>query len=314
MNTYIDLIKDVLELGIDKGDRTGVGTRSVFGRQVRFDLAKGFPLLTTKRVPFRLVTSELLWFLTGDTNIKELLAHHNNIWNEWPFERWINSAEYEGPDMRNFGLRSQKDPEFREIYDKEMENFKQRILTDETFAKKYGDLGPVYGKQWRNWETKNGEIVDQITQVVDDIQNNPNSRRLLVNAWNPGEIEGMALPPCHYAFQFYVADGKLSCMWQQRSVDTFLGLPFNIASYALLTHMIADQCDLEVGELIFTGGDVHLYQNHFEQAKELITRKPKELPTLLIKRKPESLFAYTIDDFEIKNYDPHPPIKAEIAV
>lgn len=314
MDIYIDLIKDVLETGIDKGDRTGVGTRSVFGRQMRFDLQKGFPLLTTKRVPFRLVASELLWFLKGDTNIKYLLKHNNNIWNEWPFQRWVESEAYSGPDMTDFGLRSQKDPAFKKVYEKQMEIFKEKILSDKAFAEKYGDLGPVYGAQWRKWETKNGEIVDQISEVVREIKENPNSRRLLVNAWNPGEVEKMALPPCHYAFQFYVAEGKLSCMWQQRSVDTFLGLPFNIASYALLTHMIAEQCNLEVGELVFTGGDVHLYQNHLKQAELLISREPKDLPTLTLQRKPESLFAYELDDFVIENYDPHPPIKAEIAV
>ncbi len=314
MDSYLGLLDDILKNGVEKGDRTGTGTLSVFGRQLRFDLSKGFPLLTTKRVPFKLVASELLWFLRGDTNIKYLLEHNNNIWNEWPFKKWIESDEYTGPDMTNFGIRSQEDEEFNKLYQEEMRKFKQRILEDDEFSKVYGDLGPVYGSQWRKWETKNGELVDQIEQVVSQIKNNPNSRRLMVMAWNPGEVDYMKLPPCHYGFQFYVAEGKLSCMWQQRSVDTFLGLPFNMASYALLTHMVAQQCGLEVGELIFTGGDVHLYLNHIEQAKLQMTREPRELPKLVIKRKPESIFEYEMDDFEIKGYDPHPHIKADVAV
>lgn len=314
MQNYLDLMQDILVIGTDKGDRTGTGTRSIFGRQLRWNLKEGFPIVTTKRVPFRLVVSELLWFLNGDTNIKYLLEHNNNIWNEWPFKNWIESDEYDGPDMTDFGLRSQRDPEFKKLYDEEMNKFKERILTDDKFAAHYGELGPVYGAQWRNWKTASGEYVDQITKVVEQIKNNPNSRRLLVNAWNPGEVDNMALPPCHYGFQFYVADGNLSLMWTQRSIDTLLGLPFNIASYALLTHMVAQHCDLEVGELIFTGGDVHLYSNHFEQAELQISREPRTLPVLKIKNTPESLFGYTVDDFELEGYDPHPPIKAEIAV
>ncbi|WP_110927776.1 thymidylate synthase [Bacillus massiliglaciei] len=314
METYLELLEDILENGAVKGDRTGTGTLSVFGRQLRFDLSKGFPLLTTKRVPFRLVASELLWFLKGDTNIRYLLEHNNNIWNEWPFKKWVESEEYDGPDMTDFGIRSQKDPEFKELYNKEMEKFKERILHDDDFAKEYGELGPAYGSQWRNWETKEGFSIDQIGNLIHEIKVNPNSRRLLVNAWNTGEVSKMKLPPCHYAFQFYVADGKLSCMWQQRSVDTFLGLPFNIASYALLTHMVAQQCDLEVGDLIFNGGDVHLYSNHIEQAKIQLSRDTKALPELKIKRKPNSIFSYDLEDFEILNYDPHPHIKAEVAV
>ncbi len=314
MRNYLDLMQEILDDGFEKDDRTGTGTKSVFGRQLRVDLSKGFPLLTTKRVPFRLVASELLWFLSGDTNIKYLLEHNNNIWNEWPFKNWVESVEYDGPDMTDFGLRSQRDPEFKKLYDEEMRKFKEKILTDDNFANKYGELGPVYGKQWRNWQTTSGEFVDQISNVVDQIKNNPNSRRMLVNAWNPGEVDDMALPPCHYAFQFYVADGKLSLMWQQRSVDTLLGLPYNFASYALLTHMIAHQCELEVGDLIFTGGDVHLYKNHIEQAKLQVSRELRELPRLKIKRKSNSLFDYTLDDFEIIGYDPHPHIKADIAV
>ncbi|MDP5274307.1 thymidylate synthase [Chengkuizengella axinellae] len=264
MRQYLDLLEDILENGVRKEDRTGTGTISVFGRQLRFDLQAGFPLLTTKKLHTRSIIHELLWFLKGETNIEYLKENGVSIWDEWADEN--------------------------------------------------GDLGPVYGSQWRSWEKKDGTFVDQIKQVVDQIKHNPDSRRLLVNAWNVGEIENMKLPPCHYAFQFYVADGKLSLMWQQRSVDTFLGLPFNITSYALLTYMVAQQCDLEVGELVFTGGDVHLYSNHLEQAKLQLTREPRELPQLIIKRKPSSIFDYKFEDFEITNYDPHPHIKGEVAI
>ncbi|MBA2872347.1 thymidylate synthase [Anoxybacillus calidus] len=264
MKQYLDLLNDILENGVKKDDRTGTGTLSVFGRQLRFDLQKGFPLLTTKKLHIRSIIHELLWFLSGDTNIKYLQENGVTIWDEWADEN--------------------------------------------------GDLGPVYGAQWRSWKGADGQTIDQISEVIEQIKTNPNSRRLLVSAWNVAEIDKMKLPPCHYAFQFYVADGKLSCMWQQRSVDTFLGLPFNIASYALLTHMIAQQCDLEVGELIFTGGDVHLYLNHIEQAKLQLTREPRPLPKLVIKRKPDSIFDYKFEDFEIVDYDPHPHIKAPVAV
>jgi thymidylate synthase len=264
MKQYLDLLNDILENGVKKDDRTGTGTLSVFGRQLRFDLQKGFPLLTTKKLHIRSIIHELLWFLSGDTNIKYLQENGVTIWDEWADEN--------------------------------------------------GDLGPVYGAQWRSWKGADGQTIDQISEVIEQIKTNPNSRRLLVSAWNVAEIDKMKLPPCHYAFQFYVADGKLSCMWQQRSVDTFLGLPFNIASYALLTHMIAQQCDLEVGELIFTGGDVHLYLNHIEQAKLQLTREPRPLPKLVIKRKPDSIFGYKFEDFEIVDYHPHPHIKAPVAV
>jgi thymidylate synthase len=264
MKQYLELLNDILENGTKKDDRTGTGTLSVFGRQLRFDLQKGFPLLTTKKLHIRSIIHELLWFLSGDTNVKYLQENGVTIWDEWADEN--------------------------------------------------GDLGPVYGAQWRSWKGADGQTIDQISEVIEQIKTNPNSRRLLVSAWNVGEIDKMKLPPCHYAFQFYVAEGKLSCMWQQRSVDTFLGLPFNIASYALLTHMMAQQCDLEVGELIFTGGDVHLYLNHIEQAKLQLTRDPRPLPKLVIKRKPESIFDYKFEDFEIVDYDPHPHIKAPVAV
>jgi len=264
MQQYLDLLTDILENGEQKDDRTGTGTISVFGRQLRFNLQEGFPLITTKKLHIRSIIHELLWFLSGSTNIQYLKENGVTIWDEW--------------------------------------------------ADDNGDLGPVYGAQWRSWRGAGGKTIDQISEVIEQIKANPNSRRLLVSAWNVAELDQMKLPPCHYAFQFYVANGKLSCMWQQRSVDTFLGLPFNIASYALLTHMIAHQCDLEVGELIFTGGDVHLYLNHIEQAKLQLSREPRPLPKLVIKRKPNSIFEYQYEDFEIVDYNPHPHIKADVSV
>ncbi|UPK41694.1 thymidylate synthase [Paenibacillus pabuli] len=264
MKNYLDLLQDILDTGVHKGDRTGTGTQSVFGRQLRYDLSEGFPLVTTKRIHLKSVIHELLWFLSGDTNISYLKENGVKIWDDWADEN--------------------------------------------------GDLGPVYGSQWRTWEAPNGEKIDQIAAVIDSIKNNPDSRRHLVSAWNVAEINNMKLPPCHFAFQFYVAEGKLSCMLTMRSVDTFLGLPFNIASYALLTHMIAQQCDLEVGEFIWSGGDVHIYSNHVEQVKTQLEREPYALPKLVIKRKPDSIFDYTFEDFEFENYQHHPAIKAPIAV
>lgn len=264
MKNYLDLLQDILDNGVHKGDRTGTGTQSVFGRQLRYDLSKGFPLVTTKRIHLKSVIHELLWFLSGDTNISYLKENGVKIWDDWADEN--------------------------------------------------GDLGPVYGSQWRTWEAPNGEKIDQIAAVIDSIKNNPDSRRHLVSAWNVAEINNMKLPPCHFAFQFYVAEGKLSCMLTMRSVDTFLGLPFNIASYALLTHMIAQQCDLEVGDFIWSGGDVHIYSNHVEQVKTQLDREPFALPKLVIKRKPDSIFDYKFEDFEFENYEHHPGIKAPIAV
>lgn len=264
MRKYLDLLEDVLENGTPKEDRTGVGTRSVFGRQLRFDLNEGFPLVTTKRIHLKSVIHELLWFLRGDTNIAYLKEHGVRIWDEWADEN--------------------------------------------------GDLGPVYGSQWRSWEAPDGRKIDQIANVVEAIKKNPDSRRHLVSAWNVAEVDQMKLPPCHFVFQFYVANGKLSCMLTMRSVDTFLGLPFNIASYALLTHMIAQQCDLEVGEFIWSGGDVHIYNNHIEQVKTQLEREPYPLPKLVIKRKPDSIFDYKYEDFEFIDYKYHPTIKATVAV
>lgn len=264
MKQYHDYLKHVLASGVKKTDRTGVGTISVFGYQMRFDLSERFPLMTTKKVYWPGVVHELLWFLRGDTNVRYLQENNVRIWNEW--------------------------------------------------ADSEGNLGPVYGKQWRSWETKDGRVVDQITEVMHQIKTNPDSRRLLVNAWNVGELDQMALPPCHLMFQFYVANGRLSCQLYQRSVDSFLGLPFNIASYSLLTCMMAQQCDLLPGEFIWTGGDCHIYTNHIEQVNLQLSREPYDLPTLQIKRKPTSLFEYTFNDFEVLNYQCHPTIKADIAV
>ncbi|MEP2771872.1 MAG: thymidylate synthase [Fulvivirga sp.] len=264
MKQYLDLMQDILDNGNEKGDRTGTGTISVFGRQLRFALSEGFPVLTTKKLHLRSIIHELLWFLSGDTNIKYLKENGVSIWDEWADEN--------------------------------------------------GDLGPVYGHQWRSWPTPNGGTVDQITNVLNQIKNNPNSRRHIVSAWNPSEVDKMALPPCHALFQFYVADGKLSCQLYQRSADYFLGVPFNIASYALLVHMFAQQCDLEPGDFVWTGGDVHLYANHIDQAQLQLSREPMALPQLEIKRKPASIFDYKFEDFELLNYEAHPSIKAPIAV
>lgn len=264
MKAYLDLLQDILDNGSAKEDRTGTGTVSVFGRQLRIDLKEGFPLLTTKKLHVKSIVHELLWFLSGSTNVGYLQENGVTIWDEWADEN--------------------------------------------------GDLGRVYGAQWRTWQAPDGQAIDQIENVITQIRNNPDSRRHLVSAWNPAEVEGMALPPCHYAFQFYVANGGLSCMFQMRSVDTFLGLPFNLASYALLTHMVAEQCGLEPGELVWTGGDVHIYSNHLEQVKRQLAREPYPLPKLEIKRKPDSIFDYKFEDFEITGYQHHPGIKAPIAV
>ncbi|WP_019638657.1 thymidylate synthase [Paenibacillus fonticola] len=264
MRAYLDLLQDVLDNGTVKEDRTGTGTLSVFGRQLHFDLSKGFPLVTTKRIHLKSVVHELLWFLKGDTNIAYLKENGVRIWDEWADEN--------------------------------------------------GDLGPVYGSQWRSWEAPDGRKIDQISNVIEAIKNNPDSRRHLVSAWNVAEVDNMKLPPCHFVFQFYVANGKLSCMLTMRSVDTFLGLPFNIASYALLTHMVAHQCGLEVGEFVWSGGDVHIYSNHLEQVKTQLAREPYELPKLVIKRKPDSIFDYVYEDFEFVDYEHHPTIKATVAV
>lgn len=264
MKQYLDLMRDILETGTRKTDRTGTGTLSVFGRQMHFDLAKGFPLVTTKKLHLKSIIYELLWFLKGDTNIKYLNDHGVTIWDEWADER--------------------------------------------------GELGPVYGSQWRSWPAPDGQSIDQIAKVIQQIREKPDSRRHMVTAWNPAEVDKMALPPCHALFQFYVADGRLSCQLYQRSADYFLGVPFNIASYALLTHMVAQQCDLQPGTFVWTGGDVHLYLNHLDQVNLQLSRQPLDLPTLNIRRRPPTLFEYEFEDFEIINYQSHPGIKAPIAV
>ena len=311
---YLQLLKDVLEKGERKEDRTGTGTISMFGYQMRFPLAEGFPLLTTKRVPFKLIASELLWFIKGDTNIKYLLQNNNNIWNEWAFKRWVESSEYAGPDMTNFGLRSQTDEEFAKSYEEQLTIFKEKVLHDDEFAAKYGELGDVYGKQWRAWRTTQNDVIDQLADVIQTIKTNPDSRRMIVSAWNPEDIPSMALPPCHTMFQFYVSGGKLSCQLYQRSGDIFLGIPFNIASYALLTHLIAHECGLEVGDFIHTLGDAHIYLNHAEQIQTQLSRETRALPKLVLNTDKTSLFDIELEDLAIEGYNPHPTIKAPVAV
>lgn len=311
---YLDLARYVLENGHQKGDRTGTGTRSVFGYQMRFDLQKGFPILTTKKVAFGLVKSELLWFLRGDTNIRFLLQHHNHIWDEWAFQKWVESEEYNGPDMTDFGHRRLTDPDFKEKYVEQHKLFCQRILDDEKFAKKYGDLGLVYGSQWRHWKTSKGDTIDQLHNVIETIKHNPNSRRMIVSAWNPEDVPSMALPPCHTLFQFYVNDGKLSCQLYQRSADIFLGVPFNIVSYALLTHLVAKECGLQAGDFVHTLGDAHIYSNHIKQIKEQLMRPVHPAPHLILPDEAKPVDQYTMDDIKLDVYEHEGPIKAPVAV
>ncbi|MBC9722576.1 thymidylate synthase [Lactobacillus acidophilus] len=311
---YLDLINKIMIEGHDKNDRTGTGTRSYFGAQMRFDLSKGFPILTTKKVPFGLIKSELLWFLRGDTNIRFLLEHKNHIWDEWAFKNWVNSDEYTGPDMTDFGLRSQSDPEFNKIYQAELKKFDRRILDDENFAKKYGNLGDVYGAQWRHWQKRDDSFIDQIENVIEQIKNNPDSRRMIVTAWNPEDVPTSALPPCHVMFQFYVVDGKISVQLYQRSGDMFLGVPFNIASYALLLNMIARETGLQVGEFIHTLGDAHIYSNHFSQVKEMLSRKPYASPRLWLNPEKKHIEDFDMQDIKLVDYKHHGTIKAPVAV
>ena len=310
---YHNLLTHVLDTGIEKDDRTGTGTISTFGYQMRFDLSKGFPLLTTKRTSFKLIATELIWFMRGDTNIKYLLQYNNNIWNEWAFKRYAESEDYNGPDMTDFGRRALKDEAFNEVYKEEMEKYKEKILTDDAFAKKYGELGNVYGKQWRDWVGPNGESIDQLKNLIDSIKNNPYSRRHIISAWNPAEIETMALPPCHTLFQFYVNDGKLSLQLYQRSADVFLGVPFNIASYSLLLILVARETGLEVGEFVHTFGDVHIYKNHIDAVETQLSRDGFEAPTVKVNTD-KSMFDLEYEDLELVDYKSHKSIKAPIAV
>ena len=288
MKVYLDLCRHVLEHGTQKNDRTGTGTFSVFGYQMRFDMQEGFPLLTTKKVHLKSIVHELLWFIKGDTNIKYLVDHDVKIWNEWPYEAFKRSNDFHGETM---------------------DDYIQLIKTDSSFAQKYGDLGPVYGAQWRNF---NG--VDQLQYILDELKHHPDSRRMILSAWNPAEIKNMALPPCHTLIQFYVANGKLSLQLYQRSADIFLGVPFNIASYALLLMMVAQVTQLELGEFIHTLGDAHIYSNHIEQIKLQLTRTPKSRPILKLNPNIQSLFDFTYDDIKLENYDPYPAIKGKVAV
>lgn len=312
-HAYHQLCKEVLKVGESKDDRTQTGTISKFGHQLRFDLNKGFPLLTTKKVSFKFIATELIWFIRGDTNLRYLLQYNNNIWNEWAFEKYVQSNDYTGPDMTNFGHRAIQDPDFNQVYQEEMSKFKTLILNDDDFMRKHGDLGNVYGKQWRDWVGPDGQHIDQLSQLIDNIKSNPDSRRHIISAWNPAEIDTMALPPCHTLFQFYVQDNKLSCQLYQRSADIFLGVPFNIASYSLLTHLIAKECGLDVGEFIHTFGDAHIYSNHIDAVETQLARTSYDPPSLKINTD-KSIFDLEYEDLEIINYESHPIIKAPIAV
>lgn len=302
---YLSLMQRILDHGELKEDRTGTGTKSIFGTQMRFDLQKYFPLLTTKKVFMKSILHELIWFLQGSTNIEYLVKNGVHIWSEWPYKAYLKKQQKEIPSTDSDDWKNG------------LKEYEEKIASDSVFAKEHGELGPVYGYQWRNWPTPNGEHIDQISKIIDQIKNNPNSRRIIVSAWNVGQIDEMAksgLPPCHCLFQFYVANGKLSCQLYQRSADFFLGVPFNIASYALLVMMMAQVTGLEPGEFIWTGGDTHLYTNHFEQAKEQFSREPKTPPQLKINPDVQDLFDFKYEDFEVVGYDSHPYIKAPIAV
>ena len=301
MQQYLDLVRHIRDHGVKKEDRTGTGTVSIFGHQMRFDLAHGFPLVTSKKVHLKSILHELLWFIRGDTNIRYLVENGVGIWNDWPYQNWLRET---GQDT-SLEMYS---PEWRAV----MKEFIEKIKTDRDFAAKYGDLGPVYGKQWRNFGG-----VDQLTQLIEDIKSNPDSRRLIVSAWNPQDIPVMVksgLPPCHSLFQFYVVDGKLSCQLYQRSADVFLGVPFNIASYAILTMMIAQVSGLGLGDFVHTFGDAHLYLNHMDQVEEQLSRSTFDLPTMKINSQVTSLFDFVFDDFELQNYQSHGPIAAPVAV
>jgi thymidylate synthase len=306
MKQYLELLRDIRENGTDKSDRTGVGTRSLFGRQIRMNLSDGFPLLTTKKMFIKAIIHELLWFLKGDTNIKYLVENGVNIWNEWPFEDYLKANDLK-----------ERYPTYSDEWKEQLSEFIEKIKTDEGFSQKWGDLGPVYGKQWRRWEGPDGEIYDQLGMAIDQIRKTPDSRRIIVSSWNIADISKKlksAPPLCHTLYQFIVSEGKLSCQLYQRSADVFLGVPFNIASYALLTMIIAQVTNLELGDFVHTFGDVHIYNNHFEQVGTQLSREPRPLPTVKINKDVKSIDDFKFEDFEIINYDPYPGIKAPIAV
>lgn len=304
---YLDLLQKLIDTGADKTDRTGTGTKSFLGHQMRFDLADGFPLLTTKKVPIKAIIHELLWFLRGDSNLKYLADNNVHIWDEWPYKAYLQRNGLPVP------------PSSSDEWKSGIAEFIERIKTNDAFAKDYGNLGPIYGYQWRSWPAEGGRHIDQLAEVIETLKKSPDSRRMIVSAWNVGDIAEMAkagLPPCHCLFQFYVANGKLSCQLYQRSCDTFLGVPFNIASYSLLVMIIAQVVDLQPGEFVWTGGDVHLYSNHIEQAKLQLSRRGdiRQLPTMKINPNKKNIEDFTIEDFELVGYDPHEAIKAPIAV
>ncbi len=292
MKQYLDFLKHILENGEEKSDRTGTGTISTFGYQNRYDLSEGFPLLTTKKVFLKGIIHELLWFIKGDTNIKYLVDNNVKIWNDWPYKKYCESSSYQGETM---------------------EEFIEKIKSDDEFAKVWGELGKVYGHEWRHFEGE-GKVKDQLAWVINEIKTNPDSRRLIVNSWHAAYIEEMALPPCHMSYQFYVRDNKLSCMLIQRSADAFLGVPFNIASYALLTMMIAKVCGLGLGEFVHTFGDCHIYKDHLEQVNLQLSRTPRKLPKMIIKRDVKDIDDFKFEDFELVDYNPYPAIKGKVSV
>lgn len=292
MRPYHEFLQHILDRGVRKDDRTGTGTISVFGYQMRFPLSEGFPLVTTKKVHLKSIIHELLWFVKGETNIRPLVLNDVRIWNDWPYAIFCKSADYRGETM---------------------EQFVERIKTDAAFSAVYGELGPVYGKQWRRFEGRK-ETIDQLKTAIETIRTNPDSRRIIVSAWNPTELEDMALPPCHAFFQFYVENGRLSCQLYQRSADAFLGVPFNIASYALLTMMVAKVTNLEPGDFVHTFGDAHIYLNHLDQVKLQLSREPRALPKMKIRRETSDIEAFQYEDFELVGYDPYPAIKGKVAV
>ncbi len=309
MKQYLDLLQHITDHGVQKDDRTNTGTKSIFGYQMRFDLANGFPLVTTKKTYLKAIIHELLWFLQGATNIQYLVKNNVRIWNEWSYQIYLEENNLE-----------EKYPRYSEEWTAHLAEFVENIKTDDEFAKKWGELGPIYGKQWTRWEGPNGVEINQIQNCIDMIKNKPTSRRIMVSGWNVGEIQELiksdhhAPPPCHSLFQFMVINGKLSCQLYQRSADVFLGVPFNIASYALLTMMMAQVTGLEPGEFVHTFGDVHIYNNHVDQVKEQLSREPRPLPTMKLNPEVKDIFAFKYEDFTLEGYDPHPPIKAPIAV